>query len=221
MRYTATLILTILSTAALLGQTNKIRLAEKGSVNSGKWINTRYKTAYKIGGKDSVEFSNLSFTATKRTGDACIVFTNVKNLSDHEIAINVFEQKKLKVEPRTLLLKEKDSIQIYITTTIPAGQINEVIRLVTTEWDLNLELTGFGYQLSTTDFDTPDMKQIFGDLYYFRTGNEYQMEIVDYIEKPKHLPLSKQLVKIDLRKGTYVLTIVGPSGRKSKEITIE
>ena len=118
-------------------------------------------------------------------------------------------------------MKERDSIQIYITTTIPAGQINEVIRLESKEWDLNLELTGFGYQLSTSDFDTPDKKQIFGDLYYFRTGNEYQMEIVDYIEKPKYLPLSKQLVKIELRKGTYVLTIVGPSGRKSKEIDIE
>jgi len=221
MRYPATFLLTILSTASLPGQSDKIEHEDKSRLNSGKWITTRHNTAYKIGEKDSVEFSNLRFSVVKPSNDVFIVFTNVKNLSDNVIAIEVLAQQKLKVDRRTLLLKEKDSIQIYIKTTIPAGRINEVIRLKSKEWDLNLELTGFGYQLATIDFDTPDKKSIFGDLYYFRTGSEYQMEIVDTINKTKYQPLSKQLVKMELGKGSYMMTIVGPSGRRSKEIDIE
>jgi hypothetical protein len=37
----------------------------------------------------------------------------------------------------------------------------------------------------------------------------------------EYLPLSKQQIKIYLDRGNYALTIVGPSGRKSKKIKVE
>lgn len=152
-----------------------------------------------------------------------MVFTSARNVSPDDITITVLPQQKLGVEPRTFLIRKADSLQIYITTTIPEGKIKEVIRLESNEWGVDLELDGFGYQLSTGDFVTPGKKQIPGNFYYFRTGDEYQLEISDAHKKktPKYIPLSKQLVNIELKKGTYLLTIVGPSGRKSKEIEIE
>jgi len=223
MRSTVTFLLTILSTLILHGQVHDTKQADTDRLNSGKWITTRHKAVYVIGDKDLVEFSNLSFSATKPTNDSFVVFTSVKNLSTNEITINVLPQQRLKVEPRAFRINEQDSTQIYITTTIPAGQINEIIKLASKEWALNLKLDGFGYQLSTDDFGKADKKQILGNFYYFRTGDEYQMEIskTNCKKAPRYVPLSKHLVEIDLDKGTYVLTIVGPAGRKSKEIEIE
>lgn len=214
MRHTAAFLLIVLSSMNLLAQ---------GIAKSGKWITDRDKTVFVIGDKNAVEFRDLHFTVTKPTDDSFMVFTSVRNISPDDITINVLPQQKLGVEPRTFLIRGADSLQIYITTTIPAGKINEVIRLESTEWGVDLELDGFGYQLSTGDFEKPDKKQIPGNFYYFRTGDEYQLEISAAHRKkaPKYIPLSKQLVNIEFNKGTYLLTIVGPSGRKSKEIEIE
>jgi len=98
-----------------------------------------------------------------------------------------------------------------------------VIKLQSNVWVLDLELRGFGYQLTTADFESKGKKIINKLFYYYRTDDEYQMEITNRgrNSKPKYIPLSKRFVKVDLDRGTYLFTIVGSSGRKSKEIEID
>jgi len=181
------------------------------------------KTTYVIGNKDSVEISRLNFYEIKRTNDLFELSTTVKNLSKKEVTINLLPHERLKVQLSKYALTPGDSIDINIRLRLPPGKINELIKLKSNEWSLNLEVNGIGYQLTTMDFDANGKRGVNKTFYYFKTGDEYQMELLSTKpnSKPQYLPLSKQLVEINLSKGTHLLTIVGPSGRKSKEIEIE
>jgi hypothetical protein len=194
--------------------------------NSGIPLITRRsgnKTTYVIGNKDSVEFTNIKFYEIRPTTDFFEIGTTVKNLSRDDVTMHISSHERLKVQAEDFLLKSNDSTAINIKLTALPGQMNDVIELRSNEWRLNLEVNVFGYQLTTTDFESEDKKKIHKTFYYYRTGDEYQMEILNRKKnsKPRYLPLSKRFVEIDLSKGTYILTIVGPSGRKSKEIEFE
>ena len=181
------------------------------------------RTSYVIGRRDSIEFNNLTFYEIKRANEFFEIGASIRNLSSHDVTINVFPLISLEVQPNTYILKALDSMDIKVSLKFLPGHVNEVISLKSSEWKLGLEVRGFGYQLTTTDFETEEMKVFNRTFYYHRTGDEYQMEIVR--EKGgttlKYLPLSKQQIKIDLDLGNYTLTIVGPFGKRAKKIKIE
>jgi hypothetical protein len=181
------------------------------------------KKYYVIGRRDSVEFTNLAFYEKKRSNEFFEISTSIRNLSTHDVTIDVIPLKSFEIQPNTYVIKTQDSMDIKVSLKFLPGHINEALRLKSSEWSLALEVRGFGYQLTTSDFETEEIKVVNNTFYYQRTGDEYQMEIVR--EKGgttlEYLPLSKQQIKIELDRGNYVLTIVGPSGRKPKKIRVE
>jgi hypothetical protein len=183
----------------------------------------RDRKSFVIGRTDSVEFSTLDFYEIKRSNEFFDISTRAKNLSGHRVTIQVIPLKTLEVPRSTHVLEPLDSIDIKVGLKFLPGHTNETIEFKSSEWNLDLEVKGFGYQLTTIDFDTEESKIVTKTFYYYRTGDEYQMEILR--EKGgttlEYLPLSKQQIKIDLERGNYVLTIIGPFGRKSKKIKVE
>jgi hypothetical protein len=181
------------------------------------------KKSYVVGGRDSVEFSSLAFYEIKRANEFFEIGTSVRNLSTHDVTIEVFPIKNLNVLPSTHVLKALDSMVIKVGLEFFPGHVNQIIMLKSSEWSLGLEVRGFGYQLITTDFETEGIKVVNNTFYYQRTGDEFQMEIVRETGGTTlaYVPLSKQQIKIELDNGNYALTIVGPSGRKTKRIKVE
>jgi hypothetical protein len=176
-----------------------------------------------IGRLDSVEFSTLAFYEIKRSNEFFEISTSVRNLSNHDVTIAVIPNKNLEVHQVSYVMKAQDSTDIKLSLKFLPGYLNETITLKSSEWNLGLEMRGFAYELTTADFESEEIMVVNNTFYYLRTGDEYQMEVVR--EKGGttlgYLPLSKKQIKIDLDRGNYTLTLVGPFGRKSKKITVE
>lgn len=184
---------------------------------------TYSKTSYIIGNRDSVEFNLINFYRIEPTNSFVELKTTARNLTEEKVLIKILPHTRLSIQTVSYLINAKDSLDIIVRLQMLAGPVSEVLQLNTEEWTLDLELSGYGYDLTTLDFQESGSKVLGKTCYYLRTGNEYLMEIIDKNSdtQPIIIPLSKQQVKFELNRGNYVATIVSPSGRTSKDIKVQ
>jgi hypothetical protein len=188
-----------------------------------RWQRKTYKTTYVKGNSDSVELSSIQFYLINSINDLVKVEIKIRNLSNKEIFLSLLPHSSLRFEPRDFKISKGDSADLVIDFNLPPGHINEKIFLSSKEWTLGLELRGFGYHLDVSSFKEKERIQLPRTFYFYKTGGEYQMEIIKKRDKFNRtfIPVSKQILTMDLRPGTYNITLVGPSEKLTKEIEIK
>jgi hypothetical protein len=105
----------------------------------------------------------------------------------------------------------------------PSGKIDERIKMETDKWNLDIEIKGLGYDLSKVDFENKKIKKLQPKFFLYKDGDEYQVEVFKYGSNyaPAIIPISSQMIDIELTEGAYEITLVGPNWRLKKDIIIE
>jgi hypothetical protein len=196
--------------------TGKLRVIER-------WQRKTNKTTYVKGSRDSVELSSIQFHQITSINDLVKIEIKVKNLADRDILLSILPNSSLRFDPVDSKINKSDSVDLTIKFKLPSGQVDEKINLSSEEWTLELEFTGFGYHLDVSDFKADGEIILPRTFYFHRTGEEYQMEIIksNKASKSTFIPISKQILSIDLKPGTYNITLVGPTEKLTKEIEIK
>ena len=77
----------------------------------------------------------------------------------------------------------------------------------------------FGYHLTNDDFDASTIRKLPSRFFFHRDSDDYELEIVKST-KVRFIALSKQMNMIELKRGTYKFTLIGPTGRKTMDVEI-
>lgn len=188
-----------------------------------RWNRTNKGPTFITSGRDSIELSHIRFHEIGVVDEWIELKTKARNLSGRDVEITILPNPALSIQQTRRILEMGDSSEIAIKLKIQSGRINEKITMRSDDWILNLKLLGFGYHITVTDFKNDHTKVLPGKFYYYRNSEYYEMQILSNKKRARssYIPLSKQMVDIELKKGTYKLTIKGASGEKTTNIEIE
>ncbi len=117
-------------------------------------------------------------------------------------------------------IASQESALLNLMIKIPAGPAAEQIQLKSNEWAFGLDFHSFGYHLSNVDFESNKKRKLPAKFFFHRVSDEFELKIVSS-KNEKVVPVSKQMNAIELKKGQYQFTLIGPDGRKTIEVEIQ
>jgi hypothetical protein len=178
--------------------------------------------AYVVGIKDTIMIDKVKFLSKGHTDSTMTFDFGLKNLSPHPITLEVAANPVLSLSPIQLTIAGGDSVTVDLPVKLPTGEVKELIWIGTAEWKTYLDVDAFGYHLTDSDFQSGKDKVLPQTFYILRDADSYQLEVAraGREQKPKLFPVSKQLSDVDLKKGRYQLTLVGPTSRKSIHVEV-
>jgi hypothetical protein len=145
---------------------------------------------------------------------------NITNLTDHPIDISLVQNTSLSIATEPFILRPRETKIYVVELKVLGGETRDDILFETKGWKYPIQVSVFGFHLSSNDFDSPQLKILPAKFYYYRDAEEYQLEIVTQKGAGKVLPLSKIITPIQLTPGEYFFRIAFPSGKKEKKVTV-
>lgn len=180
------------------------------------------RKTYVIGSLDSAEVNHTNITIASRAGDFQLSKSICRNLAARDITLTVEANPVFELVSTTYQIRKGDSVTLNFNLKIPAGAAKGIITLGTNEWRFHMEVNSFGYHISSDDFLTEEKALLPMRFLYYRTGTEYQLEIMKHGgTSPKFFPLSRPKTEIALKSGSFTFTIASPSGRSTKEVVVK
>jgi hypothetical protein len=172
--------------------------------------------------QDSVSLDKISIQGKFKADSLFTEMIRITNLRPNDVQISLFENKSLGIRPESFAVKGGDSLTVQLNIKIPAGNHSEIISIGSKRWTFPISVNSFGYHISAKDFATPAKMILPPQFYFHRSSNEYQLQIdrPGTRTKSQYIPISMQMVPINLKKGKYMLTLSNPSKKAVKEIEI-
>ncbi len=178
------------------------------------------EVVFVLGNMDSVQVDRMDFYELRPVGSYVEERIHFVNLTSRTIPISAPPNAAFDTKAVQIQLGPYDTVSLSFRIKIPAGSVAERIQLKSSEWEFGLGVRSFGYHLSSSDFDGAAKRTFPTRIFFYRTSDEYQLEIRSS-SKQRYIPVSKTINEVELRKGQYQFTLIGPSGRKTIDVVIE
>ncbi len=176
-----------------------------------------------IGKMDSISLDRVSIDRAVRAEEPITETFQIRNLSPKQVNIRIVPNASLSVLGVSYKILQLDSVNAEIKLTSPGGTVNEILLIASDEWTLEAQIHLRGYHLTASDFPSSEIKSLPRRFFFYRTGGEYEMEILSLSRRSAKatIPISRQLTEIQLKKGKYRLTLRGTSGQATREVEVK
>lgn len=179
------------------------------------------RTLYVLGKGDSIGISKIEIFMKGRTGSHPAEILQLFNFGAKETIVKLKANQKLGVSIKDVRIKPTDSVLLDSHLVIPQGSGEYFLSLSTDEWTYKIKIHSFGFDLTTSDFESNKTFVLPSTFYFYLEPEGYQLEMIPLSNatRKKTIPISQQLTEIQLKKDKYQLTLHSPSGKRS--ITVE
>jgi hypothetical protein len=184
---------------------------------------SRNSTLYVIGKRDSVAISEIEVFVKGRAQSTSKEKLKLFNLGSKETIIKINENKKLGASERGIVIKPADSLLFDLPIIIPQGGVENFLTLSTNEWNYKIKIHSFGFDLTTSDFESEKSLALPSTFYFYLEPEGYQLEITPLSNpnKKKTIPISQQLTEIQLKKDKYHFTLYSPSVKRTISVEVK
>ncbi len=181
------------------------------------------KTIYVVGKQDSIGISRIEFFFRDWVRSQQSQSVQLYNLGKNEVLIKLKANETLSLKPKNIKIKPNDSLLLDLPIVIPQGGQENFLLLSTNEWNYKIKIHSFGFDLTTSDFESEKSFTLPSTFYFYLEPEGYQLEITPLSNpnKKKTIPISQQLTEIQLKKDKYHFTLYSPSGKRTISVEIK